>query len=108
MANFFKWEMMVLLILKQKDSYGYELANTLKEQTNGVMDIQLGTLYPILYRLDKGDYISSTEENVGHKVKVIYKLEPKGEELLKQLKERYLTWIESIATVMENADKEIK
>lgn len=46
--NFFKMEMLILLILKQGDCYGYELAGILKKQTEGIIDIKMGTLYPIL------------------------------------------------------------
>ena len=48
---FFKMEMLVLLVLKKQDCYGYEIANYMKEQTDGIIDMNLGTLYPVLYRL---------------------------------------------------------
>lgn len=99
-TNFFKWEMVVLQVLKQRDCYGYELAGILKDQTGGIIDIKMGTLYPILYKLVKAEYITSTEISIGKKTKVIYKLEPSGEELLSQLKERYLSWAKAIYLVM--------
>ena len=42
--NFFKMEMLILLILKQGNCYGYEFAGILKEQTAGIIDIKMGTL----------------------------------------------------------------
>ena len=44
-------ELMVLYLLSLRDYYGYELTQILKEQTNGVMDIPVGSLYPALYTL---------------------------------------------------------
>ena len=52
---FFKMEMLVLLVLKKQDCYGYEIANYMKEQTDGIIDMNLGTLYPVLYRLSMTD-----------------------------------------------------
>ena len=37
-------ELMVLYLLSLRDYYGYELTQILKEQTNGVMDIPVGSL----------------------------------------------------------------
>lgn len=54
-------EMLILLILKQGDCYGYELAGILKKQTEGIIDIKMGTLYPILYKLADDHCITGME-----------------------------------------------
>lgn len=104
--SFFKMEMLILLILKQGDCYGYELATKLKKQTDGVIDMKMGTLYPILYKLADAQYISSVDIREGRRIKVIYKIEPKGEELLNQLKEKYLSWVDAIEKVIENNNQD--
>ena len=44
---FFKMDMLILLALRKQDCYGYELVHIIKEQTDGVIDLKLGTLpYP--------------------------------------------------------------
>ncbi|AMC93380.1 PadR family transcriptional regulator [Erysipelothrix larvae] len=45
----------VLAIISRKETYGYELIVILREY--GFEDIQEGTLYPILTRLEKKGYI---------------------------------------------------
>ena len=101
--NFFKMEMLILLILKQGNCYGYELAGILKEQTAGIIDIKMGTLYPILYKLSDEHCITGMEIKEGRRTKIIYKLEPKGEALLVQLQERYTAWIRAIDMIMKGA-----
>lgn len=49
--NFFKLEMLLLIVIKKEDMYGYEITNMLREVTNDVIDIKEGSLYPILYKL---------------------------------------------------------
>ena len=44
-------EMLVLELLCQKSSYGYELMAQLKSRSHEFFTLKEGTLYPILYRL---------------------------------------------------------
>ena len=43
---------LVLSILSQKDSYGYEIIQHVKQLTGGSMDWKDGMLYPVLQRLE--------------------------------------------------------
>ena len=47
--NFFKLEMLFLKILSIRDCYGYEITHSIKELTNGKIDIKEGSMYPVLY-----------------------------------------------------------
>jgi PadR family transcriptional regulator PadR len=51
----------ILKIISKKDVYGYEITKVLNE--NGMKSITLGTIYPLLSRLEKHEYINS------HKIK---------------------------------------
>jgi len=45
-------EMLVLQLICQKPTYGYELLTILKDRSSGRFALKEGTLYPILYRLE--------------------------------------------------------
>ncbi len=45
-------EMLVLRLICDKPTYGYELLSRLKEDSQGRFQLKEGTLYPILYRLE--------------------------------------------------------
>lgn len=49
--------MLVLLLLTEHESYGYELVTRLRD--DGLADIATGTVYPVLSRLDREGLISS-------------------------------------------------
>ena len=51
--NFFKLEMLFLKILSIRDCYGYEITHSIKELTNGKIDIKEGSMYPVLYKWEK-------------------------------------------------------
>ena len=69
----------ILYMLKQGDSYGYEISKKIEEQTNGDYIIKETTLYSTFTRLQRNKYISSysgTETN-GRK-RTYYKITPEG------------------------------
>ena len=98
---FFKMDMLIYLALRKQDCYGYELVHIIKEQTDGVIDLKLGTLYPVLYRLIDDQCISSSDVVENRRVRVYYHMEPKGEEYLQQLLTKYLSWSSAIQKLIE-------
>jgi PadR family transcriptional regulator PadR len=52
-------EMILLHLISERQMYGYELASTLEKRGGSLFRIKEGTLYPILYRLEKAGYIES-------------------------------------------------
>ena len=53
-------EMLVLELVCQSPTYGYELLTRLKKKSNGLFALKEGTLYPILYRLEDDGMIQSS------------------------------------------------
>ena len=69
----------ILYMLKQADSYGYEISKKIEVQTHGNYIIKETTLYSTFARLQKNEYITSydgTETN-GRK-RTYYRITPKG------------------------------
>lgn len=89
---YFKFEMLILSILRYKDCYGYELTQIIKRLSDGVIDIKEGVLYPNLYKLLQAGYISSYDELVNKKVRVYYHLEENGKIYFQNIVEEYLLW----------------
>lgn len=52
-------EMLVLKLICDRATYGYELLLRLKEQSQGRFSLKEGTLYPILYRLEDDGLIAA-------------------------------------------------
>ena len=70
---------LILTILKQGDSYGYEIIARVRELSGGEMEWADGMLYPILHRLEKRGFIESYwgQSETGRKRKY-YRLCPAG------------------------------
>ena len=44
-------EMLTLFLLREEDTYGYQLVQKIKERSKGLITVQEGSFYPLLYRL---------------------------------------------------------
>jgi len=48
---------LILLVLRRKESYGYQIIQELKDKTGGELKIAEGTLYPVLKKMEAKDWI---------------------------------------------------
>jgi len=80
----------ILKIINDKETYGYEIAENLK--LYGFKNISEGTIYPLLIRLEKNNFLNSTKKPslYGPKRKY-YTLSEKGVEELIYF---YTNWLE--------------
>lgn len=92
-------EYMIMLILKTKPCYGYELIADINRLAG--MEIAEGTIYPLLNRLKKENLLKSEwiEKEVGIPRKY-YQLTPEGMEQLKVMQNYMESLNESITQLM--------
>jgi len=59
----------LLKLLMEKDMYGYQIVNEIKDRTSNKFDIKEATLYAVLQRLESKELISSYlgEKSLGRK-----------------------------------------
>jgi len=51
-------ELIVLHLLNGREAYGYEIVSELTSRTNGSLEVTDGTLYPVLYRLERAGLVA--------------------------------------------------
>ncbi len=89
-------ECIILSVVKVKDSYGYEISQTVKK----VAEIKESTLYPILKRLEKSGFLTTyTEEHSGRKRKY-YKITESGKTQLDFLKEQWTSYRDELDKII--------
>ena len=77
-------QLLVLSVLKEKPCYGYELIKTLKTQSNNVFDLQEGTLYPILHKLENEGLVISSKQEVSGRTRKVYSVTDEGIKVLEK------------------------
>ena len=80
---------LVLEVLRRGPSHGYEIAQTIKRSSAGVLDFKEGTLYPALHTLENDGLIESDVENETGRPRRTYRLTKRG---LKALERERLEW----------------
>lgn len=95
-------QMLVLLILKQADMFGLQIAQEIRARSGGSFNVTDTAFYVVLYRLADKGFISTTEGTGSKRKRVYYHLEPKGEEYLKELMDAYNMMSEGVERVMES------
>lgn len=79
-------EMILLKILCEGDYYGYQLSQLISEYSQNMISVPEGSLYPALYRLQEGGYVSATKQLVGKRLeRIYYHIEPVGRDYLQTL-----------------------
>ena len=58
-------EMLILFLLEKEDMYGYQLAQELRERSEGYFVMPEGSLYPTLYRLIEKGVIQTDRKSLG-------------------------------------------
>src|SRR6476646_106267 len=71
-------EMLILELLSRRPMYGYELVQAIRAATNEGLEFGEGCVYPILHRLESQNLLASARASVGGRVRVVYRLTPKG------------------------------
>lgn len=50
-------ELIVLHLLEPGEAYGYEIVSKLTTESDGALGVTDGTLYPVLYRLERASFV---------------------------------------------------
>jgi len=95
-------EMILLHLLLEKDMYGYEILQEIKERSREKFILKDGSMYPILYRMiDKG-LITDNQVLVGkRRTRVYYHITDEGKKYLDEIKAEYFFITEGISNILK-------
>jgi transcriptional regulator len=98
-------DLLILKVLALGPNHGYGISQRLRQISKDVLQVQQGSLYPALHRLEKRGWLESAwrESETGRQAK-FYKLSAKGR---KQLADEELTWQRvagAISLVLQTAE----
>lgn len=95
-------DMLVLQALQWGSMHGYGIAQAIRLKSSDVLQVETGSLYPALHRLERKRWVKSewklTESRQRAK---FYQITSKGKEQLAADHERWQTMVRAIAAVMD-------
>ena len=94
-------ELIVLHLLAPGEAYGYEIASKLSARTDGELEVTDGTLYPVLYRLERAGHVSVRWETPERGVpRKYYALTPAGRLELERLAAEWTTFARAMEKLL--------
>lgn len=95
-------DLIVLQLLRSEPTNGYELAQRIQAISRDVLNVNAGSLYPALYRLEARDLIRGQwdESKTGRRVKV-YSLTPAGRRQLADNREEWTRFAGALAAILK-------
>jgi DNA-binding PadR family transcriptional regulator len=89
-------EMLILEVIGQGPSYGYEITQTVMERSNGYFELKEGSLYPALHRLERQTMLRAFWREADGRRRKYYELTNAGRA---ELAERKRSWLSFAAGV---------
>ena len=94
-------ELIVLHLLEPGEAYGYEIVNKLTRETNGALEVTDGTLYPVLYRLERAGFVAVRWDTPARGVpRKYYQLTDAGRQELATLRNDWLAFADAMARLL--------
>lgn len=94
-------DMVILTVLRNRPMHGYDVLVSMGEFGDGQFQFKQGTLYPLLYRLEREGWIKAKWEvpDKGKKRKV-YSITADGRRVLKQRKQQWQRFSTSVNAIL--------
>lgn len=92
--------MLLLRLLEEKDMYGYEMIDTLRQKSNNVFELKAGTLYPLLHGMEEKGLLKSYEQEFCGKTRKYYSITKEGKSLLEKKKSEWNEYQTAISSVL--------
>jgi len=94
-------ELLVLALLEARPRHGYELGKLIESRSHGRLQFRIGSLYPILCRLEeKGLIIGRWVEKSGERRRRFYRLTSAGRSMLATQRNVWQDFISAVNQIL--------
>jgi transcriptional regulator len=93
-------EMLILEVIAQGPSYGYEITQTVSERSEGYFELREGSLYPALHRMERQKLLRSSWREADGRRRKYYELTDAGRTELASRKQSWLSFAAGVNGVL--------
>lgn len=92
----------VLKLLSERGPmYGYEITQSVKEQTKGQITLTFGALYPVLHKLEQEGLLLTESVEVDGRLRKYYSVTPRGGEAAAQKVSDFERFVEAVRALLQ-------
>ena len=97
-------DMLILRTLEPSAMHGYAIAKTIRRMSKDVLDVEQGSLYPALYRMERRGWLRSrwSQSETNRRVK-LYQLTRSGRQQLELETSTWDIFVQAVQRVMRKA-----
>ncbi len=93
-------DLMILAVLEARARHGYEIAKLIDDRSEGVLRFHVGSLYPMLYRMERRGWIEGKWiEKSGQRRRRYYKLTTSGRRVLAEQRTSWRELLKALQSV---------
>ena len=89
------------LLAHEREMYGYEITQKVRELSEGKLLITEGALYPALHKLESEGLLSTRKEKFGKRVRKYYSLTTEGQSSAVSRVDAFKSFIETMYNVLQ-------
>jgi PadR family transcriptional regulator PadR len=93
-------ELLILRLLQQDEMYGYEIVQAIREQTDSVIAVGEGVVYPVLHGLEQDGAVRSRRKTVNGRSRIYYSVTAAGSCRLADLSHTWNNLATAIQTML--------
>jgi PadR family transcriptional regulator len=96
-------DLLVLTALRDRPGHGYGVIQRLRENSDELLDLPEGSVYPALHRLEKAGFLKGRWERGDGPRRRVYSVTGRGEEELERQRGDWQALVQAISAVLERA-----
>jgi len=93
--------LLILQTLSTGPRHGYQIAQLIKQKSEGILDFKEGTLYPTLHSLLAQGYLTSYSEEENGRTRHYYQLTPHGSQFLDSEHKAWTKMVKAVNLALE-------
>ncbi len=98
------FETIILKFLAENKSlYGYEIIRKVRELSDGEINLPVGSIYPTLHKLERDELVTTSQMNIGKRVRLYYTLTAKGRNQATERVEEFMRFARTMITLLRPA-----
>jgi transcriptional regulator len=98
-------EFLILSLLRYERRHGYELSKLIESRSDGVVQFQVSSLYPLLYRMEGRGWIRGRwVEKAGQRRRRYYSITPAGRTVVEAQRASWAEFVRAIGKIAEPRD----
>jgi PadR family transcriptional regulator len=98
-------ELLILSLLEARARHGYDIGRQIESRSNGVVQLHVASLYPLLYRLERRGWVAGRwVERAGERRRRYYRLTAAGRKVLAGQKDTWRAFVAAVNRVVRTAN----